>query len=94
MTWCPACRDKYAPGPWKRDHAFYGKQWVNGMAHTFGGNNNVKGNLQLMATEPAAVLANPAKGNLVGWGMCPEGIETNESGVRADDRCRLAERCN
>ena len=74
----PGLKDKYAPGPWKRDHAFYGKQWVNGMAHTFGGNNNVKGNLALMATEPAAVLANPDKGNLVGWGMCPEGIETNE----------------
>ena len=74
----PGLQDKYAPGPWKRDHAFYGKQWVNGMAHTFGGNNNVKGNLALMATEPAAVLANPDRGNLVGWGMCPEGIETNE----------------
>jgi alpha-N-acetylglucosaminidase len=24
------------------------------------------------------VLASPEKGNLVGWGMCPEGIETNE----------------
>ncbi|WP_233581404.1 alpha-N-acetylglucosaminidase [Acidipila sp. EB88] len=74
----PGLADKYAPGPWKRDHAFFGKQWVNGMAHTFGGNNNVKGNLALMAAEPAAVLANPDKGNLVGWGMCPEGIETNE----------------
>jgi len=74
----PGLRDKYAPGPWKRDSAFFGKQWINGMAHTFGGNNNVKGNLALMASEPAAVLASPQKGNLVGWGMCPEGIETNE----------------
>ncbi len=71
-------RGKYAPGPWKRDGAFYGKQWINGMAHTFGGNDNVKGNLALMASEPAATLANPERGNLVGWGMCPEGIETNE----------------
>ena len=74
----PGLRDKYAPAPWKRDHAFYGKQWTNGMAHTFGGNNNVKGNLALMASEPAAVLASPQNGNLVGWSMCPEGIETNE----------------
>jgi alpha-N-acetylglucosaminidase len=74
----PGLRDKYAPGPWKRDDAFFGKQWINGMAHTFGGNNNVKGNLALMATEPAAVLANTKRGNVVGWGMCPEGIETNE----------------
>jgi alpha-N-acetylglucosaminidase len=74
----PGLRDKYLPGPWKRDEAFFGKQWINGMAHTFGGNNNVKGNLALIASEPAEVLASPKKGNLVGWGMCPEGIETNE----------------
>ena len=48
------------------------------MAHTFGGNDNVKGNLALMASEPAAVLASAEKGNLVAWSMCPEGIETNE----------------
>lgn len=74
----PGLRDKYAPSPWKRFHAFYGKQWSNGMAHTFGGNNNVKGNLALMASEPAAVLASPEKGNLAAWSMCPEGIENNE----------------
>ena len=74
----PSLHGGYTPGPWKRTHAFDGKQWVNGMAHTFGGNNNVKGNLALMASEPAAVLADPAHGNLVGWGMCPEGIESNE----------------
>ena len=71
-------QDHYAPSPWKRDHAFFGKQWCNGMAHTFGGNNNVKGNLALMASEPSATLESPDKGNLVGWCMCPEGIETNE----------------
>lgn len=74
----PGLKDKYAPSPWKRFHAFYGKQWSNGMAHTFGGNNNVKGNLALMASEPAAVLASPERGNLVAWSMCPEGIENNE----------------
>jgi alpha-N-acetylglucosaminidase len=74
----PKLRDKYAPGQWKVQKAFFGKQWVNGMAHTFGGNNNVKGNLALMASEPAATLQSPDRGNLVGWGMCPEGIENNE----------------
>ena len=74
----PALRDKYSPGQWKLQKAFFGKQWINGMAHTFGGNNNIKGNLALMASEPAAVLASEQRGNLVGWGMCPEGIETNE----------------
>ncbi len=74
----PELAGKFTPGPWRRTHAFSGKPWVNGMAHTFGGNNNVKGNLALMAVEPAATLADPARGNLVGWGMCPEGIENNE----------------
>ncbi len=71
-------RGKYAPGQWKVQKAFFGKQWINGMAHTFGGNNNVKGNLALMASEPSAVLHSEERGNLVGWGMCPEGIENNE----------------
>lgn len=74
----PTLRGKYAPGQWKVQKAFFGKQWINGMAHTFGGNNNVKGNLALMAKEPAEVLHSAERGNLVGWGMCPEGIENNE----------------
>ena len=74
----PKLRGKYAPGQWKVQKAFFGKQWIHGMAHTFGGNNNVKGNLSLMASEPAEVLHSPDRGNLVGWGMCPEGIENNE----------------
>jgi alpha-N-acetylglucosaminidase len=74
----PKLRGKYAPGQWKVQKAFFGKQWIHGMAHTFGGNNNVKGNLALMASEPAEVLRSPDRGNLVGWGMCPEGIENNE----------------
>ncbi len=69
---------KYAPGQWKVQKAFFGKQWINGMAHTFGGNNNIKGNLALMAAEPSATLHSPDHGNLVGWGICPEGIENNE----------------
>jgi alpha-N-acetylglucosaminidase len=74
----PRLKGKYAPGQWKVQKAFFGKQWINGMAHTFGGNNNIKGNLALMATEPSAVLHSEERGNLVGWGMCPEGIENNE----------------
>jgi alpha-N-acetylglucosaminidase len=72
-------RGKYSPGQWKLQKAFFGKQWINAMAHTFGGNNNIKGNLALMASEPATVLRSEQRGNLVGWGMCPEGIENNEA---------------
>jgi alpha-N-acetylglucosaminidase len=67
-----------APDAWKRLNSFSGKRWVNGMAHTFGGNNNVKGNLRLIASKPFEVLHSPLKGNLVGWGINMEGIESNE----------------
>ncbi len=67
-----------APDAWKRLDGFYGKRWILGMAHTFGGNNNVKGNLPLIASKPFVVQESPRRGNLVGWGMDMEGIESNE----------------
>ena len=63
---------------WQANQAYSGKPWIYAMAHTFGGNNNVKGNLPRIDEKPAEVLASPEKRNLVGWGICPEGIETNE----------------
>lgn len=70
--------DPTADNEWKDHESFFGKPWINGMLLTFGGNNNVKGNLELMVAQPAAVLNSPKKRNLVGWGMDPEGIENNE----------------
>ena len=63
---------------WKSNQAYYSKRWINGMIHTFGGNNNVKGDLALIDSQPAEVLASPEKGNLAGWGLCMEGIDNNE----------------
>lgn len=63
---------------WKRDLGFHGKRWVDGMLHTFGGNNNVKGNLALLATQPYAARTSVDHGRLIGWSMDPEGIENNE----------------
>ena len=74
----PAFAGTYGVERWKNLDAFFGKQWVNGMAHAFGGNTNVRGNLALMASEPARVLHDENKGNLIGWGMCPEGTQQNE----------------
>ncbi len=71
-------RSRFHGSQWKQHQAFFGKQWINGMVHTFGGNNNVKGDLPLIASEPFDVLSSPDKGNLVGWSMDPEGIENNE----------------
>jgi alpha-N-acetylglucosaminidase len=67
-----------APDAWKRLNAFYGRSWIAGMAHTFGGNNNVKGNLPLIADKPFEIARSPARGNLLGWGIDMEGIESNE----------------
>lgn len=63
---------------WRRDRGFYGKRWVDGVIHTFGGNNNVKGNLALLAAQPLAVRSSADRGRLIGWSMNPEGIENNE----------------
>ena len=67
-----------APDSWRRLHGFFGKRWIAGMAHTFGGNNNVKGNLPLIAAKPFDISSDPRKGNLIGWGLDMEGIESNE----------------
>lgn len=74
----PSLKDKYAPSQWQTQNAFFGKAWINGMAHTFGGNNNIKGDLSLMANQPVAALHSPKHGNLQGWAIVPEGIENNE----------------
>ena len=68
----------YGVERWKNLDAFFGKQWINGMAHAFGGNTNLRGNLELMATQPVEALHSEKRGELVGWGMCPEGTQQNE----------------
>ena len=73
-----AAQDPTAHNIWQKNDAFFGKQWINGMLHTFGGNNNVKGNLALIAAQPPFVLASSNHRNLAGWSINPEGIETNE----------------
>lgn len=62
---------------WDRTEAFYGKPWIWCMLHNFGGRNMLFGNTSKLAKEPARVLADSAKGRLVGLGAVPEGIEQN-----------------
>lgn len=62
---------------WDRTEAFYGKPWIWCMLHNFGGRNMLFGNALKLADEPARVLADPAKGQLLGLGAVPEGIEQN-----------------
>jgi alpha-N-acetylglucosaminidase len=63
---------------WKKHDAFYGKPWIYSIIHNFGGHNNLFGDLGFIARDPAAVLGDPGRGRLVGFGLSPEGIENNE----------------
>jgi alpha-N-acetylglucosaminidase len=63
---------------WKTRGAFYGKQWFYSLLHNMGGKNALGGNLDFFATNPPAALASPDHGQLVGFGLAPEGIENND----------------
>ncbi len=60
---------------WKRTEAFYGKPWIWNMLHNYGGNVNLFGRIDAVATEPAAALNDPSSGKLKGIGLTMEGIE-------------------
>ncbi|MGG9963214.1 alpha-N-acetylglucosaminidase [Ferruginibacter sp. SUN106] len=62
---------------WKRTDAFYGKPWIWNMLHNFGGNTNLFGRMETIATEPANALHNAKSGNMKGIGLTMEGIEQN-----------------
>lgn len=63
---------------WKKLHGFFGKKWIYSIVHNFGGHNQYFGNLPFYAKNPIAMLSDSTHGNLVGFGLSPEGIENNE----------------
>ena len=62
---------------WKRTEAFYGKPWIWNMLNNFGGNINLFGKMDKVASEPALALNDTASRRLVGIGLTMEGIEQN-----------------
>jgi alpha-N-acetylglucosaminidase len=63
---------------WRDTQAFWGRPWVAGVVHNFGGRNALGGNLPHLAANAPALLADSAKGgNLVGVGFFCEGSEHN-----------------
>jgi len=62
---------------WKRTAAFYGKPWIWNMLNNFGGNTNLFGRMETVATEPAKALQDAASGQMKGIGLTMEGIEQN-----------------
>lgn len=66
------------PPSWKTYDGFFNKSWVYSFAPNMGGKVPWNGDLRTYATAPIAALEYAKKGNLVGYGFAPEGIENNE----------------
>ncbi|MBU1116935.1 MAG: alpha-N-acetylglucosaminidase [Bacteroidetes bacterium] len=62
---------------WKDANAFYGKEWIYGYVHNYGGTNPVFGDLEFYNTQLTDLQNNPNKKNLIGYGVMPEGLNTN-----------------
>lgn len=62
---------------WKRTAAFYGKPWIWNMLNNFGGNVNLFGRMDGVASGPAMALNDSASGRLAGIGLTMEAIEQN-----------------
>lgn len=62
---------------WEKQEAFYGKQWTYGYVHNYGGSNPVYGDLNFYKNELTHLLGNSNKGNVVGYGVMPEGLNNN-----------------
>ncbi|MBJ6368601.1 alpha-N-acetylglucosaminidase [Snuella sedimenti] len=63
---------------WEMYKGFFGKQWIYSFIPNMGGKVPLNGVLDFYATAPKEALAYKDKGNLVGFGFAPEGIENNE----------------
>ncbi len=57
---------------------FYGKGWVFGVIPNMGGKTGLTGMLEFYANGHLDALRSPHRGNLLGLGMSPEGIDNNE----------------
>ena len=63
---------------WKVHDGFYGKKWIFSYVPNFGGKNTMTGDLDMYASSSVKALCAANKGNLIGFGSAPEGLENNE----------------
>ncbi len=63
---------------WKKLDGFFGKEWIFSIIHNFGGRNELYGNIPRYSNDAIDMLENPHHGNLIGFGISPEGIENND----------------
>ena len=66
------------PYNWDTYPAFYGKQWVWSVIPNMGGKTAMTGVLDYYANGRLDALRARDRGNLLGYGFAPEGIENNE----------------
>lgn len=62
---------------WKRTDGFYGKPWIWNMLNNFGGNVNLFGRMEGVASGPSAAWNDSNKKRLEGIGLTMEAIEQN-----------------
>ena len=63
---------------WELFNGFYNKPWIYSVVPTMGGKTVYTGVLEFYAQDPIRALHSPQKGQLIGFGFAPEGIENNE----------------
>ncbi len=64
-------------GKWKGSEAFWGRPWVSGILHNYGGRVFLGGNVPKYLTSAPSLLHDPKAGKLVGIGLFPEAIIHN-----------------
>ncbi|TJZ63361.1 alpha-N-acetylglucosaminidase [Sphingobacterium olei] len=62
---------------WKKHESYWGRPWVVGMMHNFGGRNYMGGNMTHFLSHPLHLKRLPAAQNVQGLGIFPEAIEHN-----------------
>ncbi len=62
---------------WQKAKGFYGKPWVFGFIHNYGGSNPVYGDFDFYRHKTNIALNHADKGQLRGFGAFPEGIHSN-----------------
>lgn len=63
---------------WEFYKGLFGKQWVYSVIPNMGGKSGLTGELEVYANGHLDALKSENRGNLVGYGMAPEGLENNE----------------
>lgn len=63
---------------WEFYKGMFGKQWVYSVIPNMGGKSGLTGQLEVYANGRLDALESANMGNLVGYGMAPEGLENNE----------------